>query len=54
MLRGVEIITRDKVIVMNIKFSCFNVKISINVVSHLKAFMTMFLLYYGNMWYDLE
>jgi hypothetical protein len=47
MLRGVVIITRDKVIVMNIKFSCFNV-----VISHLKAFMTMFPLYYGNMWYD--
>jgi len=54
MLRGVVIITKDKVIVMNIKFSCFNVKNSINVVNHLKAFMTMFLLYYGNMWSDLE
>jgi hypothetical protein len=35
-------------------FSCFNVKNNDDVASQLKTFefMTMFLIYYGNMWYD--
>ncbi len=35
-------------------FSCFNIKIYINLTSHSKTFMTMFIIYYENMWYDLE
>jgi hypothetical protein len=35
-------------------FSCFNVKNNDDVASQSKTFMTMFLIYYGNMWYDLE
>ncbi len=35
-------------------FTCSSVKNYNNFSSNFKTFMTMFLIYYGNMWYDLE
>ncbi len=37
-----------------LNFLCFSVKNCIDVVYHLKAFMIMFIIYYENMWYDLD
>jgi hypothetical protein len=37
-----------------INFSSFSIKNSNNLASDSKAFMTMFMIYYENMWYDLE
>ncbi len=34
--------------------SCFNIRNCNNLATDSKAFMTMFMIYYENMWYDLE
>jgi hypothetical protein len=37
-----------------LNFLCFSIKICNNLTSHSKTFMTMFIIYHDNMWYDLE
>jgi hypothetical protein len=37
-----------------LNFSCLSIKICNNLTSHSKTFMTMFIIYYENTWYDLE
>jgi hypothetical protein len=45
---GANTLIRAKANVNMLKFSCFNVKNCINVASHSKALMKMFLIYYEN------
>ncbi len=44
---------KSKVIKSNVYFLCFSVKNYISVLNYLKIFMTMFLIYYENM-YEFE
>ncbi len=37
-----------------ISFSCFSIKYCKNLAIDSKAFMTMFMINYENIWYDLE
>lgn len=34
--------------------SCFNFKFFLNVINHSNALMTMFIICYENMWYELK